>query len=81
MGGGDGEMETAVLEQHKKTFFLTQKIKNMNNKRQQIPIVAYLSTIDSKKQSKQAEQNRNLGYRECFDGCQVGGGRGMGEKR
>ena len=49
----------------------------MNNK---IALNTYLSTIDSKKQSKQAEQNRNLGYRECFDGCQVGGGRGMGEK-
>ena len=40
----------------------------------------YLSTIESKnKLSKQKEQRQNHGYRERFDGCQMGrgyGGRG-----
>ena len=28
------------------------------------------------KLSKQEEQRQNHGYRECFDGCQMGGGYG-----
>ena len=33
------------------------------------------------KLSKQEEQRRNHGYRECFDGCQMGEGYGgMGEE-
>ena len=50
----------------------------MNNK---VAINIYLSTIESKnKLSKQEEQRQNHGYRERFDGCQVGGGwGGMGE--
>ena len=43
-----------------------------------------LSTIESKKiakLSKQEEQRWNHGYRECFDGCQMGRGYGgMGEQ-
>ena len=41
-----------------------------------------LSTIGSKnKLNKQEEQRQNHGYRECFDGCQMGGGCGeMGEE-
>ena len=35
---------------------------------------ACLSTINSKnKLSKQEEQTQNHGYRECFDGRQMGG--------
>ena len=33
-----------------------------------------LSTTESKKLRKQEEQRQNHGYRECFDGCQVGVG-------
>ena len=33
----------------------------------------YLSTIKSKKLSKQEEQRQNHGYAERFDGCQMGG--------
>ena len=37
--------------------------------------------IESKKLSRQEEQKQNHGYRECFDGCQMGGGCGrMGEE-
>ena len=44
----------------------------MNNK---MAINTYLSTIDSKKQTK------NHGYRESFNGCQMRGGcGGMGEE-
>ena len=33
------------------------------------------------KLSKQEEQRQNHGYRECFDGCQVGGRcQGIGEE-
>ena len=41
----------------------------MNNK---MAKSTYLSTIESKKQSKQEEQRQNHGYRECFDGCWMG---------
>ena len=38
-------------------------------------INTYLSTIESKKQTKQTEeQKQNHGYREGFDGCQMGCG-------
>ena len=37
-------------------------------------INTYLSTIESKKQNKQAEQKENNRYRERFDGSQMGGG-------
>ena len=42
----------------------------------------YLSTVESKnKLSKQEEQRQNHGYKEHFDGCQMGGGcQGMGEE-
>ena len=44
----------------------------MKNK---MAINMYLSTIESKnKLSGQEEQKQNHGYRECFDGCQMGGG-------
>ena len=46
-------------------------IKTMGNK---MAINTYLSTIESKKQTKQTkEQKQNHGYRECFDGCQTVG--------
>ena len=35
-------------------------------------INTYLSTIESKKQNKQAEQKENHRHREHFDGCQMG---------
>ena len=35
-----------------------------------------LSTVESKKQIKQEEQRQNHGYREHFDGCQMGRGYG-----
>ena len=48
----------------------------MNNK---MAINIYLSKTDSKKQtSRQEEQRQNHGYKECFDGCQTGGGVGNG---
>ena len=37
-------------------------------------INTYLSTIEFKKQNKQAEQNQR--YKVLFDGCQIGGGSG-----
>ena len=46
----------------------------MNNK---MAINTYLSTIESKKLSKQ-EQRQNHGYRERFDSCQMGGDGGEG---
>ena len=40
-----------------------------------------LSTIESKKQTKQTKRTENHGYRECFHGCQMGGEcGGMGEE-
>ena len=45
----------------------------MNSK---VAINTYLSTNESKKQSKQEEQKQNHGYGERFDGCQMGGGTG-----
>ena len=43
----------------------------MNNK---MAKNTYLSTIKSKnKLSKQEEQRQNHGYKEYFDGCQIGG--------
>ena len=50
----------------------------MNNK---MAKNTYLSTTESKKQTKQEGQRWNQGYREHFDGCQMGVGfRGMGEE-
>ena len=43
--------------------------KNMKNK---MATNTYLSTIESKKQNKQAEQKRTHRYREQSDGCQMG---------
>ena len=40
----------------------------MDNK---IIIDIYLSTVESKKQKKQAQQKQNHRYREHFDGCQM----------
>ena len=49
----------------------------MNNK---MAINTYLSTTKIKL-SKQEEQRQNHGYRECFDGCQMGGWyKGVGEE-
>ena len=49
----------------------------MNSK---MTINTYLSTTEKNKLSKQ-EQRQNHGYREHFDGCQMGRGRGrMGEE-
>ena len=36
-------------------------------------INTYLSTIESKKQTKQTRITENHGYREHFNGCQMGG--------
>ena len=51
----------------------------MNNK---MAINTYLSTIESKKQTKQtSEQRQNHGYGKHFDGCQIRGrSGGMGEE-
>ena len=44
-------------------------------------INTYLSTNESKNKLGKQEQRQNHGYRECFDGCQMGGGcRGIGEE-
>ena len=44
-------------------------------------INTYLSTNESKNKLAKQEQRQNHGYRECFDGCQMGGGcRGIGEE-
>ena len=57
---------------------LKKKVKTMNNNWQKN---TNLSTIESKKLSKQEEQRQNHGYREHFHGCQMGGRcRGMGEE-
>ena len=57
---------------------LKKKIKTMNNK---MAKNTNLSTVESKKQIKQEEQRQIHGYRECFDGCQMGGVYGeMGEE-
>ena len=40
-----------------------------------------LLTIESKNKLSKKEQDQNHGYRECFDGCHVGGVCGeMGEQ-
>ena len=50
----------------------------MSNK---IAINIYLSKVESKKQNKQqAQQKQAHRYREHFNGCQVEGWLGMGEK-
>ena len=50
----------------------------MNNK---MAINTYQQLNLKNKLSKQEEQRQNHGYGECFDGCQMGGGRGrMGEE-
>ena len=42
--------------------------------------IHYLSTVESKKQTKQTRRRDRLMDTECFDGCQVGGEcGGMGE--
>ena len=43
-------------------------------------INTYLPTIESKKQNKQVEWKPTQRHREHFDGCQMGGGAGDGEK-
>ena len=45
-------------------------------------INTYLSTVESKNQTKQTRRTRqNHGYRGCFDDCQMGGRcAGMGEE-
>ena len=35
-----------------------------------------LSTTESKKQTKQTKRTESRGYRECCDGCQMGGALG-----
>ena len=50
----------------------------MNNKMAKI---TNLSTIESKNKLSKQEQRQNHGYREHFDGCQMGGQcGGMGEE-
>ena len=44
-------------------------------------INACLSTIESIKQNKQAEQKQNHTYRERFNGCQMGGTSGRWMKK
>ena len=39
-------------------------------------INTYLSTIESKNQTKQTRGTKNYEYREHFHGCQMGGGFG-----
>ena len=58
---------------------LKRTIKTMNNK---MAINTYLSTIESKKQTKQTrKQGQNHRCGERFDGWQMGGGfGGMGEE-
>ena len=46
-------------------------MKNMNKK---MVTNTYLSTNESKKQNKQAEQKHTHRHREHFDSCQMGGG-------
>ena len=53
-------------------------MKNMNKK---MVTNTYLSTNESKKQNKQAEQKQNHRYREHFVGCQMGRGLGDEQKR
>ena len=65
-----------LYEMLKDLFKKKEKSKVMNNK---MVINTYVSPIDSKNLSKQ-EQRQNHGYREHFDGCQMGGGGGMGEE-
>ena len=43
----------------------------MNNK---MAKSTYLSTNKSKNQTSKQDQRQNNGYREHFDGCQMGGG-------
>ena len=51
--------------------FKKKKIKTMNNK---IAILHIYQQLNLKnKLSKQEEQRQNHGYREHFDGCQMGG--------
>ena len=59
----------ALLYEMLKGLFKKKKFKTMNNK---MAIHIYLSTIESKKLSKQ-EQRQNHGYREGFNGCQLRG--------
>ena len=50
----------------------------MNNK---MAINTYCQLNIKNKLSKQEEQRQNYGYREHFDGCQMGGGsEGIGEE-
>ena len=44
-------------------------------------INTYLSTIESKNKLSKQEQRQNHGYREHFDGCQMGGVCGEQVKR
>ena len=62
------------------TYLLKKKkVKTMNSK---MAKHTYLSTIESKKQTKQTEEQRqNHGDGERFDGCQMGGGCGEWVKR
>ena len=48
-----------------------KNIKTRNNKMAKIPIYQQLNIKN--KLSKQEEQRQKHGYRECFDGCQIGG--------
>ena len=50
----------------------------MNNNMAKIPIYQQLNLKN--KLSKQEEQRQNHGYRERFDGCQMGGVWGMSEQ-
>ena len=44
-------------------------------------INTYLSTIESKNKLSKQEQRQSHGYRERFDGCQMGGWhQGIGEE-
>ena len=54
---------------YKNLFKKKEKIKTMNNKMAKIHIYEQLNLKN--KLSKQ-EQKQNHGYKECFDGCQMG---------
>ena len=64
---------------YERDLFKKKKIKTMSNK---MATNTYLSTTKSKnKLSKQEEQRQNHGYRQHFNGCQMGGGLGEWVKR
>ena len=52
---------------YSRDLFKKKKIKTLNNK---MAINTYLSTIESKKQTKKTRTETKSWNEECFDGCQ-----------